>query len=301
MRSFSLVVLFLTFLVPVTVYTQSPDPDRAAKEASAPARSTAGFVISTGREGGGYFQVGHRLKQVLSAQGGVAHVRPSEGSLENLRRLSDPDSEVNVGFTQADALRYYLASHPEFAKKLVTVDDWGKECVFIVARRDSGIETDRDIQKRNPIRIAILSPESGVAVTFSYMAMLEPTFKNTDVVYRDTMEVLTRLAEGEGEVDAVMLVQHPKARPPEMRMVLDNFDSFRFVQVDDRDLRDRLPDGSQVYTHEEITPKPMSGIGVRTICTKRLVVAAKEKLSPEQSSSLSQTVEKRWRDIYVTR
>jgi len=206
-----------------------------------------------------------------------------------------------VAFTQADALRYYLATHPESAEKFVTVDEWGKECVFIVSRRDGDVKGDSDLQEKGKVRMAILSPDSGVAATYRYMAMLEPALNNTDVVYTDTLEALTRLAEGDGEVDAVMLVQHPKARPPEMTTVLDNFDSYRFVQLDDWDLRARLADGAQVYTHEEITPKPMSGIGVRTICTKRLVVAAKEKLSPAQSLSLSQTVERHWRDIYVTR
>ena len=77
------------------------------------------LVISTGKSGGGYSAIGERLKTVMTEQGVAVQVLPSVGSLENLERLDDPASPVNVGLTQADALKYYLGQHPKDRKSVV--------------------------------------------------------------------------------------------------------------------------------------------------------------------------------------
>src|SRR5512144_1718512 len=89
------------------------------------------LVISTGKSSGGYNAIGERLKAVMAEQNITAQVLPSVGSLENLERLDDPAHPVNVGLTQADALKYYLGEHPKFADKLFMLGEIGKECVFI--------------------------------------------------------------------------------------------------------------------------------------------------------------------------
>ena len=61
-----------------------------------------GIVISTGKSGGGYNTIGENLKAVLAEQEQTAEVLTSVGSLENLNRLNDPDSPVNVALTQAE-------------------------------------------------------------------------------------------------------------------------------------------------------------------------------------------------------
>jgi len=278
------------------VFSTGPESEAAASSSGA-----GSYVVGTGRAGGGYHTVGTRLKDLLLADGHPAEVVATSGSLENLERLSSPGSPVNVVFSQADALNYFLKGHPDLSDRFLTVDSWGNECVFIVTRRDSDIETDRDLQTRANTRLAILSPESGVAVTFRYMSELEPAFKNANVVYMDTMKALEGLSghDTPGEVDAVMLVQHPKSRPEEMKRVLGDFERYRFVQIQDDDLQDRLPDGSRVYSHVDITPEPMSGIGVQTICTERLMLASRDKLGTEAAARLSAFVQQHWRDIYV--
>lgn len=300
-----------TYYVAVTAYGASGRDSALSEEVvfstgpgSEAAASPAGegsYVIGTGREGGGYHTVGTRLKDVLVADAHPAEVVATAGSLENLERLSNPGSPVNVVFSQADALNYFLKGHSGLSDRFLTVDSWGNECVFIVTRRDSGLETDRDLQTRANTRLAILSPESGAAVTYRYMSELEPAFKNTHVVYMDTIKALEDLSgpDTPGEVDAVMLVQHPKARPEVMKRVLADFERYRFVQIRDDDLQDRLPDGSPVYSHVDITPEPISGIGVQTICTERLMLASREKLGTESAARLSAMVQQHWRDIYV--
>jgi TRAP-type uncharacterized transport system substrate-binding protein len=241
------------------------------------------LVISTGKSGGGYSAIGERLKTVMTEQGVAVQVLPSVGSLENLERLDDPASPVNLGLTQADALKYYLGQHPKFADKLFMLGEIGDECVFIATGKDSGIASDADLQKKQGNLIAIRDPNSGTAVTYLYMIQLEPQFKNTAVAFVDTMEALLALKAGgsQNKIKAVMFVQRPEARSPEMQVILDDPKDFRFISVTDWDLNDKLPDGSAVYTFEKVTVQEKKwgfDTKVETICTRGLLIGNKEKL-----------------------
>jgi TRAP-type uncharacterized transport system substrate-binding protein len=250
------------------------------------------IVISTGKEGGGYHGIGNRLKSVLAEQGVTAEVLTSVGSVQNLNRLNDPESPVNVGLTQADALKHYLNDHPGFADQYLTLGEIGKECVFTITGKDSGIEDDDDLQEKGDQQISVQDPNSGVAVTWSYMTRLEPNFKNTTAAFVDTMEALLQIKAGDqnNKLKAAMLVQKPEARSPAMQVVLDNPEDFRFVSVTDWDLNDELPDGSAVYTFEDVTVEEKQwafDTTVDTICTRGLLLAARDKLTPDQRSRLA--------------
>jgi TRAP transporter TAXI family solute receptor len=58
------------------------------------------LVISTGGDGGAYQYYAARYKPLLAQHGIELVERPSVGSLENLSRLLDPNSGVDVGFVQ---------------------------------------------------------------------------------------------------------------------------------------------------------------------------------------------------------
>jgi TRAP-type uncharacterized transport system substrate-binding protein len=252
-------------------------------------------VISTGKSGGGYNTIGTRLKTVMAEQGINAEVLTSVGSLENLKRLDDPASPVNIGLTQADALKYYLRDNPRFADKLFMLGEIGKECVFIVTGKDSGINSDADLQKKQGNLIAIRDPDSGTAVTYSYMIQLEPNFKNTPAAFVDTMEALLQIKTGgkENKIKAAMFVQHPTAKSPEMQVVLEDPKDFRFVPVTDWDLNDKLPDGTAVYTFEKVTVAEKKwgfDTKVDTICTRGLLIGAKDKLSPDLRERLAKVM-----------
>lgn len=250
------------------------------------------IVISTGKEGGGYHGIGNRLKSVLAEQGVSAEVLTSVGSVQNLNRLNDPENPVNVGLTQADALKHYLNDHPDFADQYLTLGEIGKECVFIITGKDTGIDDDDDLQKKGNQQISVQDPNSGVAVTWSYMTRLEPDFKSTAPAFVDTMEALLQIkaAGKDNPLKAAMLVQKPEARSPAMQVVLDNPEDFRFVSVTDWDLNDELPDGSAVYTFEDVTVEEKDwgfDTTVDTICTRGLLLAARDKLTPDQRSRLA--------------
>ncbi len=257
---------------------------------SGAALAEADIVVTTGKEESGYHTIGMRLADVLSEQNITSEVLTSVGSLENLRRLDDPNNPTNVGLTQADALKYFLKEQPSFADKMVILGEIGKECVFVITSVDSDIKDDGDLQDKKGNLIAVQSPNSGVAVTYEYMTILEPKFKNTAPAFVDGVEALLQVKSGSGKIKAVMIVQRPTAKSAEMQAVLDSTKDFRFVPITDWDLNDKLPDGTAVYTFEDVTVAEKSwgfDTTVDTICTRGLLVAVKDKLDADKRSRLS--------------
>jgi TRAP-type uncharacterized transport system substrate-binding protein len=253
------------------------------------------LVISTGKEGGGYNTIGKRLQSVMAEQDISVKILTSVGSLENLKHLDDPASPVNLGLSQADALKYYLHEHPDFANKMMTLGEIGKECVFIVTGKDSGIRSDGDLQVNRGNLMAIRDPDSGTAVTYSYMIQLEPKFKNTPAAFVDTMEALLQIKTGgeQNKIKAAMFVQRPTAKSAEMQAVLNDPKDFRFIPVTDWDLNDKLPDGSAVYTFEKVTVAEKKwgfDTTVDTICTRGLLLAARDKLSADLRERLAKVM-----------
>ena len=58
------------------------------------------IVMTSGRAGSIFEATAERYRKVLERQGIKLRIVPSEGSLENLQRLADPQSKVDVGFVQ---------------------------------------------------------------------------------------------------------------------------------------------------------------------------------------------------------
>lgn len=58
------------------------------------------FVISTGSESGAYYAYGQRYAKLLARERITVNIRTSSGSVENLKRLADPESDVSVAFMQ---------------------------------------------------------------------------------------------------------------------------------------------------------------------------------------------------------
>ena len=254
-------------------------------------------VISTGKRGGSYYGIGLRLQTELRLDHErEVFVATSEGSLENLARLDDPQSKVNVALTQADALKRYLGDHPEFAEEYLVLADLGRECVFIVAAREGPIESAADLKKAGGHQISVDAPTSGAAVTWENMTRLEPSFGNTSPVFVDFMEAMLQIKAG-GEfspLKAAMFVQRPRQRSPAAVLAYEHPGDYRFVRIESTDVSgDLLPDGSAVYTFERVTLGGKSRkqpIEVETLCTRGLMLAAKSKLSADLRGLLAKVM-----------
>jgi TRAP transporter TAXI family solute receptor len=58
------------------------------------------ITITSGPEGSTYASTAERYRKILARQGVKLKVLPSQGSLENLKRLADPKVQVDIGFVQ---------------------------------------------------------------------------------------------------------------------------------------------------------------------------------------------------------
>ena len=57
-------------------------------------------IMATGPEGGGFYEMGKRYKELLAREGIKLQLLSTGGAVENVERLRDPKSRVEVGFLQ---------------------------------------------------------------------------------------------------------------------------------------------------------------------------------------------------------
>ena len=110
------------------------------------------LVMTTGSEEGGYHGFALNYQEILARHGITLELRTSSGSIENMKRLNDDDSGVDIGFVQSgtgDARSY---------EDLVALGSVYYEPVWVFYRgRD---DSDRLANLRG-LRIAIGPPGSG--------------------------------------------------------------------------------------------------------------------------------------------
>ena len=58
------------------------------------------IVMATGAQGGAYYELGIRYREILAQAGVEAQLLTTSGAIENLTRLRDPRSGVDIGFIQ---------------------------------------------------------------------------------------------------------------------------------------------------------------------------------------------------------
>ena len=264
--------------------------------------AAAPIVISSGLEGGGYWNAGGRLQAVASGMGLTVENRSSIGSLANLKVLLDKGSPVSLAFAQADALQYYLKDNPDAAQAIETLENVGQECVFIISSNDSDIRTDKDMQEARRLHLGIKSSKSGIWVTFNYMMSLIPELKSTTLIYGDTVRMMTDIAHPKTNIEeAVMVVQGPNEHSPEIDMVIANPDQFRFVKISDERLTQKTSGGEAIYHRMRVAPGAVASADpVETICVQGLLLANRNKLPAAQRNTLMELIKSHWAQVRST-
>jgi hypothetical protein len=254
-------------------------------------------VISTGNEGGSYYYIGQRLKtELILAKEQPPVVMTSQGSIDNLARLDDPDSSVNVVLAQADAVRVYLETHPDFAGELLVLGDMGKECALLVTGAKSDLHSAADLKKDTAGELSIDAPGSGASVTFETMSSLDSAFRATRPVFVPIMEALLQVKVHSEftKLKTAMLVQRPRRVSPPLRLILKDPDSYRFIPIVATDLPNAsLPDGSPIYSFESVAVGPESSRyhqEIETLCTRALLLGSADKLDRELRGRLSKVL-----------
>ncbi len=260
------------------------------------------IVISSGLQGGGYWKAAGRLQALAAGLGLIVENQASVGSLANMKLLLDGASPVSLAFAQADALQYHLNENPGAAQAIETLASVGEECVFIITSSESDIKTDNDLQDASRLYLGIKSSKSGIWATFNYMKSLIPEFRQTTLMYGDTVQMMTDIAHPKTDMDeAVMVVHGSNEHSPEIDMVIANPDKFRFVEIEDERLTQKTAEGQTVYRRMKVAPGAIENADpVETICVQGLLLANKNKLSAEQHKKLLDLIEHHWTQVRST-
>jgi hypothetical protein len=182
------------------------------------------IVISSGRPGTMYETAAQRYRTILARQGVTLRVEPSEGSLENLRRLGDPKSGVDVAFVQGG-----LASLADPAK-IVSLGSMFYAPVVVFYRSPRPITRLSELRGRS---IAIGRVGSGtrvIAETFLRANGIDgkPPTTWVDLEGQDAQDALLR-----GSVDAAFLTGDSAAAANMVALVhAPGIRLFDFVQGD---------------------------------------------------------------------
>jgi TRAP transporter TAXI family solute receptor len=179
------------------------------------------IVITTGADKGIYRGFADRYAPILKRDGITLDIRSSSGSIENYQRLTNPDSEYEVGFIQSGT------TSPRETDRLQTIAAVSYEPIWVFYRGDATV--DRLAQLRGK-RIAVGVPGSGLLnVSLVLLADSGITGDSTTLLQMDAVKAYQGLENG--QLDAAFFIGRPDAS---MQQTLLNNDLklMSFAQAD---------------------------------------------------------------------
>jgi len=179
-------------------------------------------TMSTGSEGGAYYELGKRYREILARSGVELRLLASEGGIENLRRLSDPRSGVSVGFMQGGA------TGDSERKDLVSLGTVAYEPLWFFYR---GRSPGKKLERLRGKGISIGPEGSGTRV-------LAVTLLAANGIARDMARFLplsTRDAEEQllsGRIDAALMVASWESPVARRLLASDDVETVSFPRAD---------------------------------------------------------------------
>lgn len=159
------------------------------------------FVISTGNEAGAYHLYGERYRELLGREKIAVELRPSAGSIENLQRLTDDESGVDVALVQGGV------AAPDQDYPLVSLSALYYEPLWIFYRSTTELARLTQLAGR---RIATGPEGSGTRALALHVLQASDALK-PGVPLLDLGGMAAAQALAAGRIDAVLLVAGPDA------------------------------------------------------------------------------------------
>jgi TRAP transporter TAXI family solute receptor len=226
------------------------------------------IVITTGADKGIYRGFADRYAPILKRDGITLDIRSSSGSVENYQRLTNPDSDYEVGFIQSGT------TSPKETDHLETIAAVSYEPIWVFYRGDATVTTLAQLRGK---RVAIGVPGSGLLhvsrVLLGYSGI---TGDNTTLLEMDATKAYQGLESG--QLDAAFFIGRPDAA---MQQTLLNSDLslMSFAQADA--LVQKFPSLSKIIFPRASTSivKDMPHTDVTLLAATALLVA-KDTLHP---------------------
>lgn len=229
-------------------------------------------VISSGEKSKSFSTMADRITQLVNRKD-ISNLN-SKGSLENIDNLISNKAQVGLAF--ADSFMYKKASDPR-ADKLKIIGTLGKGCLYTVAKKDGKVSSSSDLET-DKIIVDPGKSGAGANTTWSYLGELDSDFKKPTV--KNIGGDMGLSAVISGQTDAMLQMQHPSITNALVKDVLAN-KTLTFVPMKNWSFNSKLPNGTAVYSKEEITLETgFMGKTLNTICTDTLVLA-NENVSDE--------------------
>ncbi|GAB3097879.1 TAXI family TRAP transporter solute-binding subunit [Cupriavidus yeoncheonensis] len=179
------------------------------------------IVITTGADKGIYRGFADRYAPLLKRDGITLDIRSSAGSVENYARLTDSDSEYDVGFIQSGT------TTPKEADHLQTIAAVSYEPIWVFYRGKATIDRLAQLSGK---RISIGVPGSGLLnVSRVLLGHSGVNASNSTLLEMDATQAFERLRDG--RLDAAFFIGRPDA---DMQQKLLNSDLklMNFAQAD---------------------------------------------------------------------
>lgn len=154
------------------------------------------ITITSGKPGSIFQATAERYRKILARQGVTLEILPSEGSLENLARVADPRSKVEIGFVQGGLAK------PQDASKVMSLGSMFYAPVAVFYRSPKPFTRLSQLRGRS---IAIGREGSGTRVIAETLLKAngldgKPPTTFVDLEGRDAADALVR-----GSVEAAIL------------------------------------------------------------------------------------------------
>ena len=157
------------------------------------------ITISTGMEGGSYATYAEWYRQILGREKVNLELLPSSGAVENLTRLRDPSSRVDVGFVQGGT------SSKSEAPNLVSLGALFYNPLWVFYR---GPETHDDLSQFKGRKINI-GPEGSGGRKFAIDLLEASKTAEPPTALLDLANAAAAKELMEGKIDAVMIFGTP--------------------------------------------------------------------------------------------
>jgi len=187
---------------------------------SAPPRT---LVLSSGPRGSSFQQYADRYAKILARNGVTLEVLPSDGSLENLQRLTSPHPDADIGFVQGGLARSTDLSG------VVSLGSVAHEPLWIFYRSPQRITRLSELAGR---RIAVGAMGSGThTLALTLLKANEVTGSGATLLDLETEAAVAGLLEG--KLDAIFLMGDSASTRTVRTLVRSpNVQLYAFTQAD---------------------------------------------------------------------
>jgi TRAP-type uncharacterized transport system substrate-binding protein len=229
------------------------------------------ITITTGPEGSSFYRTAERYQKILAPNGVKLKIIPSEGSVENLKRLTDPKSKVDIGFVQGGV------AEGNNIENVVSLGSVNVSPLLIFYRS----KTPVDILSQFSGKRIMLSPAGSGAHLLALKLLkangIEPGGK-TELLDKENEDAAKDLLDG--KVDAAFLMAESTSTDT-IRLLLhsEKVRLYNFTQADAYVRRNvflaklEMPQGAMDFG-KNIPPKDVSLVG------PTIELVAKEGLHP---------------------